>query len=85
MIRRSASIVSEVAAGDEQVGLAPVTQDLLDRELDVVAVGVGDEADVADDRVAVHRAEQQAALRPWPSLGDPVDVVATCRRRCRGG
>ena len=37
-------------------------QDLLHGELDVVAVGVGDEADVAHHRVAVHGAEHQDSV-----------------------
>ena len=46
-------------------------QYLFDRELEVVPVGVGDDADVADHLVAVHRAEQEAAFL----LGHRRDLV----------
>ena len=48
---------------------------LLDGELQVVAVGIGDDADVADDLVAVHRAEEEAALLA-SHLGDAIDLLA---------
>ena len=81
MIRRSASIVT---TSPPVTSRSSRNEHLLDGELEVVAVGVGDDADVADDRVAVHRAEQQAAL----VLGhrrDPVDVVSGVAGQCRGG
>ena len=53
-----------------------LAEQLLDGELHVVAVGIGDDADVADDGIAVHRAEQQAAVLPGHGR-DLIDLLAT--------
>ncbi len=60
-----ASSVAEPTNSDpapQSQRVATSAQVLFDRELDVVAVGIGDDADVADDFVAIHGAQQQAAV-----------------------
>jgi len=47
---------------------------LLDGELDVVAVGIAHEADIADHGVAVHRTEHETTIF-FGHGGDAIDVV----------
>ena len=65
-----------IRATEWRGGLTPQPRTCSTEELDVVAVGVGDHADVPDDGIAVHGTEEQAAVGLGHG-GEPVDVVVT--------